>query len=77
MVSGETAEAAQGLLNAASSQCDPAVLDAGAAKARIAALDTPPHLDLMAHARAAAAAGRRPVELLRELGQAMRGPRDG
>jgi len=53
---------------------DAIVLDAAAAKAQIAALDAPPHLDLPAHARAAQAAGRRPIEVLRELLQAMRGP---
>ncbi len=53
---------------------DEAVLDVAAAKARIASLDAPPHLDLRAHARAAEAAGRRPMAMFWALGKAMRGP---
>jgi hypothetical protein len=51
-----------------------ATLDAAAARARMAALDAPPRLDLLAQLQAAATSGMRPARLVGELGRSMRGP---
>jgi len=61
-------------MNATDARSGAAMLDVAAAEARIAALDAPPRLDLLAHVRAAAAAGQRPIALMRVLGWTMRGP---
>ncbi|MGA3401593.1 MAG: sugar-transfer associated ATP-grasp domain-containing protein [Acetobacteraceae bacterium] len=74
MITIEPPEKACPVMNIERAGDTEAVLDVAAAKARIAALDAPPHLDLRAHARAAETAGRRSMAIFWALCQAMRGP---